>query len=615
MRNISVMSELEKFAERKRLPLAFLTENGVEESEARIRFTNGAARSRIRARADSHTTTWEPGAARAMRVYGYDRVAQMRQWSKTLLICEGESDALSAWFHKRPALGVPGSTMHGKLELEDVALFDRVVVIREPDDAGRKFAVNAPKRLREVGYRGEIVVADLPAKDLSALHIRHAGDVAEFERFLDAAIDSARPAETQANGEAKNSASSVLTVRLDTVLPESVEWLWRSRIPLGKVSLLVGDPGGGKSFASLAIAAAVTTGAPLPDSDATEAANVVAYNAEDGLEDTVRPRAELCGVALERFHAICGTENADGRIAPFALSDVHRVADTIKRLGDVRLVIIDPIASLLVGVDSHRDAEVRGSLQVLVELASQTRAAVLVIMHLRKSGAERALYRVGGSIGFTGLARSVLLAGVDPEDGRRAIVPIKSNLAAPVDPIEYRLDADGRFSWGQAAPELSVTRLLAAENQNPTSKVERAERFLEDCLADGERGADEVTKLAREAGIAEAALRRARESLQVKARRAGFGKDGHWFWSLPIDAQTMSVYAETGHSPIGDAIDAQTLCVSAYGDSMSAYGESGSARGPLSNHGKLCRACKKNVLAFDMGDGTWLCRDCSEVLA
>lgn len=609
------MTELERFADRKRLPIAFLTKNGVEETEAGIQFTNGDARVRIRAHAVLKKTFWAKGDKRPMRVYGYDRVERMAQHITTALIVEGESDSLSAWFHERPALGVPGSSLYEKLKFEDVSPFDRVVVIREPDEAGRKFAFNVPRRLRELGYTGTVVVADLPVKDLSDLHIEYAGREAEFDRILDTAIENGKPAEILVGSPRERPASSLSTVRLDTVQPERVEWLWRARIPLGKVSLLVGDPGSGKSFASLAIAAAVTTGAALPDSDAAEPANVVAYNAEDGLEDTVRPRAELCGVELHRFHAIDCMRDADERPTPFGLLDVHRLAEFMEKLGGVRLVIIDPIASLLGGVDSHRDAEVRSSLQVLVELAKQTRAAVLVVMHLRKSGAERALYRVGGSIGFTGLARSVLLAGVDPEGGRRAIVPIKQNLAAPVEPIEYWLDAEGRFWWGQAAPELTAERLLAAQSSKPASAVEAASQFLEDCLADGERAADEVVRLAKGARISEATLRRAKDALNVTVQRTGFGKEGRWFWSLPIDAHSVSTYGNETSPPIDahvNSIDAQAPCLSAYGEPMSTYRESISARGELSNHAKLCRACKTLRLAYDMSDGTWLCKTCSE---
>uniref|UniRef100_E6PBZ7 AAA+ ATPase domain-containing protein n=1 Tax=mine drainage metagenome TaxID=410659 RepID=E6PBZ7_9ZZZZ len=596
------MTELEKFVDRKRLPIAFLTKKGVEETEAGIRFTNGDARTRIRPHADSHKTLWVKGDNRPMRIYGYDRVERMALHIKTVLIVEGESDSLSAWFHKRPALGVPGSSLYEKLKLEDASPFDRVVVIREPGEAGRKFAVNVPKRLRELCYAGSVVIVDLPTKDLSDLHVECVENETEFDRMLDAAIENAKAPEIPADGSGERPERSLFTVRLDTVQPERVEWLWRARIPLSKVSLLVGDPGSGKSFASLALAGAVTAGIALPDSDAAEPANVVAYNAEDGLEDTVRPRAELCGVELSRFHAIEGMRDADGRPRPFGLSDIQRLAEFMEKLGDVRLVIIDPIASLLAGVDSHRDTEVRASLQVLVELAKQTRAAVLVIMHLRKAGAERAVYRVGGSIAFAGLARSILLAGINPEDGRRAIVPIKQNLASPVDPIEYRLDAEGRFWWEKAAPELTADRLLAGQSTRPTSAVDAASQFLADCLADGERAADEVRRLANEVGISDSTLRRAKAALKVRADRTGFAKEGRWFWSLPIDVHN-------------DAIDAQASRLSAYGDSMSIYAGSAPEHAELSDRSKLCCRCKTLGLAYDMGDGTWLCRNCRDEAA
>jgi hypothetical protein len=211
------MTEFEKFADRKRLPIAFLAENSVEETAPGIRFANGDARARIRARADSHKTLWAKGDNRPMRVYGYDRVGRMAHHSKSVLLVEGESDSLSAWFNKRPALGVPGSSLYGKLELEDVAPFDRVVVVRESDEAGRKFAVNVPKQLRELGYGGNVVIVDLPAKDLSDLHVKYAHDEAEFDRILDAAIENAKPAEISALAQDANRVRVVHLVSADAI--------------------------------------------------------------------------------------------------------------------------------------------------------------------------------------------------------------------------------------------------------------------------------------------------------------------------------------------------------------------------------------------------------------
>lgn len=199
----------------------------------------------------------------------------------------------------------------------------------------------------------------------------------------------------------------------------------------------------------------------LPDDgDPPARSQVLLWNGEDGIEDTIRVRAESVGVALERLHVIRGTIDGEGRREPFCLTDVARLAETIARVGDVSLVVVDPIAALLGGIDTHRDAEVRAALQPLVDLARDTRVAVLGVLHLRKSEAQRALYRVGGSIGFVGLARSVLLAAVDPESGRRAIAPLKANLSAQASPIEYRIDEEGRFWWGAIADDLDAEHLL-----------------------------------------------------------------------------------------------------------------------------------------------------------
>ena len=195
-------------------------------------------------------------------------------------------------------------------------------------------------------------------------------------------------------------------------------------------------------------------------------------------------------------------------------------------------------------------------------------------------------------------------------------MPIKQNLAAPVDPVEYRLDADGRFSWGSTAPELTADRLLAPPNARRSSAADAApafdaaSAFLEEHLADGERPANELMNLAREAGISGATLKRAKEALKVKAHRTGFGKAGRWFWSLPIDAHLMSTYGD--ENPPIDHIGARAQLVSTSGDPLGTYDEAAPAPDALSIRSRLCRRCKSLNLAHDMGDGTWLCKACSE---
>jgi hypothetical protein len=330
-------------------------------------------------------------------------------------------------------------------------------------------------------------------------------------------------------------------VPLSEVPPESVEWLWRARIPMGKTTLLVGDPGGGKSYATLAIAAGITNGTPLPDDDEEKTPRrVLMWNGEDGLEDTIRPRAAKAGVRLEHLHVIRGIRDEEDKPRPFGLADLHLVAQTVEELGDVAMVVIDPIASLLAGTDSHRDTEVRSALQPLADLARLHRLAVLVVMHLRKAEAERAIYRVGGSIGFVGMARSVLLAGVDPESGRRAIIPLKSSLCADALPIEYRIDEEGHWWWNGIAEELSADHLLRAPaHRRPRASLDDAKAYLEETLLGGPRPSAEVAAEIKERGISNSTFHRARKELGIHSHRVG-GAAGEGAWSLSLPAKTIN---------------------------------------------------------------------------
>jgi putative DNA primase/helicase len=335
-------------------------------------------------------------------------------------------------------------------------------------------------------------------------------------------------------------------VRLSDVEPMKVEWLWQDRIPRSKVTLLVGDPGAGKSFASLAIAAAITQGCALPDDNSNRApSSVLLWNGEDGVEDTIRVRAGLLGVALDRLRVIRGTIDDDGRRVPFSLNDVARLQEMIERTQDECLVIVDPVAALLGGVDAHRDNEVRATLQPLVELARNARVAVLCVLHLNKGEARRALYRVGGSIGFVGIARSVLLAAADPEDGRRAIAPLKANLSAPARPIEYRIDGEGRWWWGKPAEDLSADYLLRAARPERAPCRSEAEEFLRTALANGPQSTKAIETAAKAAGIRPSALARARKRWGVIAERVGgLGDAGEWVLSLPKTAKGFSCPSE-----------------------------------------------------------------------
>jgi hypothetical protein len=327
-----------------------------------------------------------------------------------------------------------------------------------------------------------------------------------------------------------------------SIEPSAVDWLWKPQIPLARLSLLVGDPSAGKSTLSCVIAAAVTTAMPLPgDSAMIDPSPVVMFSAEDGAADTIRPRLEAAGADLELVHIvealeILGMDEALTLKRRAHLDALERALIALRPA----LVVVDPLTAYLGDADSFKDAEIRGILTPLAALAERYGCAILAIMHLRKSSADRALHRVSGSIAFGAAARSVLLAGSEPDaPDVRALVHLKSNLSAVAPPEGYRIECrslhGGRIETSAVvwtgASELTAARLLAPEADGGPSK--EAEDFLRTELEAVERPARDVIAAARASGITEKILRGARERLRVKVRKEGFGAAGTWLWSLP----------------------------------------------------------------------------------
>jgi putative DNA primase/helicase len=253
--------------------------------------------------------------------------------------------------------------------------------------------------------------------------------------------------------------------RLVDVETEAVEWAWQDRIAYGKVTLFAGDPGEGKSFAALAFAAAETRGKRLPGDDRgpCDPVEVLLASFEDGAGDTIRPRADSLGADVGVIHLLEGSRDVAGNMLPFSLDDIPKLLVKLETYPRVRVFIVDPVSALLANVDSHKDADVRSKLAALTAFAELRRIAVVLVAHLNKNEARKAVYRVGGSIGFVALARSVLLFGRDPDSGRRAIVPLKSNLAALAAAVEYSIQ-DGLFSWGGVLADVTADKLCHQKN-------------------------------------------------------------------------------------------------------------------------------------------------------
>lgn len=338
--------------------------------------------------------------------------------------------------------------------------------------------------------------------------------------------------------------------RMSDVRPERVSWLWPGYLAAGKLHVIDGDPGLGKSTATLDLAARLTAGKPWPDDAAGPVPRgVLLVSAEDGLADTIRPRLDAAGADVDRVLALTGVAiphagGVDERM-PVLPGDIDRLVDIIRE-HDVGLAVVDPLMAYLGGdIDSHRDQDVRRALAPLARAAEQTGCAVVLVRHLRKGGGS-ALYRGGGSIGIIGAARFGYVVGRDPDDqARRVIAASKSNLAAEPPALAFRLvDAGGaaRVQW-----EGIVAHTAGALLGEPLDDDDRAERdvaaeWLRGYLADegGEAAFADLIRAARKDGHAESTLRRARSRAGVETVRSGFPARSVW----------RLVIAHSGHSAL-----------------------------------------------------------------
>lgn len=340
--------------------------------------------------------------------------------------------------------------------------------------------------------------------------------------------------------------AGALIVCAANVKPEPVRWLWPGRIALGKVTLLVGDPGLGKSLITAAMTGHVTRGTAWPvDRSPCPSGDVLILSAEDDPADTIRPRLDAAGADASRVYllkAIRGFDAKSGELQTrmFSLKrDLEFLSAELARLRNVRLVIVDPLSAYLDGTDSHTNADVRALLAPLAELAARHGVAIVAVSHLNKGGQQSALYRVTGSLAFVAAARAVYAVLKDPNDPqRRLILPVKNNLAPDSSGVAYAIGtADNSapvVEWEPEPVTITAEQALApAEADEERSERDDAADWLRDALAEGSRRVPELMKDARAYGFSERTMQRARRAVGAVVEREGFG--GHCRWSIPAN--------------------------------------------------------------------------------
>ena len=323
-----------------------------------------------------------------------------------------------------------------------------------------------------------------------------------------------------------------------------IRWLWPGWLAQGKMHLLAGSPGQGKTTIAMAFAAAVSSGGAWPDGTPCARGSALVWTAEDDPGDTLNPRLAGMGADLSRVHYLQGTRTDDGKERAFdPAKDMPMLLAAVKAIGDVRLIVVDPIVTAVTG-DSHKNAEVRQGLQPLVTLADDLGAAVLGITHLAKaSGGRDPTERVIGSIAFAAVARVVLLASkIEGEDGedKRVLVRSKSNIGPDDGGFQYHVEQvqvrDGLdasiVTWGETVSG-TARELLAEAERDPDGEggaVASAAEFLRELLAGGTMPAKQVKTDAIEAGYSWRTVRRAADELEVIREKGGY--QGAWYWSL-----------------------------------------------------------------------------------
>lgn len=310
-------------------------------------------------------------------------------------------------------------------------------------------------------------------------------------------------------------------IRMSEVQSQEIEWLWYPFIPYGKLTIIQGDSGDGKTTMVLNLAAKLSKGEALDENmKVTEPVNVIYQTAEDGLADTVKPRLELAGADCERIIVIDESDKS------LSMVD-ERLEQAIVRTG-ARLLILDPIQAYLGGgMDMNRANEARDMTKKLGALAEKTKCAIILIGHMNKASGNKAAYRGMGSIDFFAVARSVLLVGrVEGESNTRAVVQIKNNLAAFGHPKAFALSEDG-FKW-LGDYEITVDEVLGGITPK-ANKMEQAKQMLRE-LAETQSAvlSNEIFDRANELGISKRTLENAKKELGVQTRKI----NNAWYWEL-----------------------------------------------------------------------------------
>lgn len=368
-------------------------------------------------------------------------------------------------------------------------------------------------------------------------------------------------------------------LRASDIVPEPIAWLWDGWLAAGKMHIFGGAPGTGKTTIALALAATLSNGGLWPDGSRAPAGSVVMWSGEDDPTDTLTPRLILAGANLTRIHFVSEVRDGGERRSFDPARDMEPLRRSLATIGDVRLLIVDPIVSAI-SSDSHKNAEVRRGLQPLVDLAATMRCVLLGITHFSKgTGGRDPVERLTGSLAFGALARVVLVAAkhqTEGKDGRtaRLLLRAKSNIGSDNGGYEYDLQQaelpkhpgihSSLVLWGEKVDGTARELLAMADvpqSDGEASALTEAKRFLSDLLADGPLPSKAIKADADGAGHAWPTIRRAQKALGIEAVKDGM--KGSWLWQMPGQEAARAILESA--KALKNSEDAQQKEMSAFG--------------------------------------------------
>ena len=333
------------------------------------------------------------------------------------------------------------------------------------------------------------------------------------------------------------STGSLRVESLDAIKPKRLRWLWRNRVPLGKMTVFGGDVGAGKSLLSVDLVARASTGRGYPgDEDAREPIDMLMFFCEDGAEDTVVPRLIAAGADLSRIKRAKSEFSLD--------KDLQALERTLRESPSIKLIVIDPASSYLGSVNMDREREVRSVLMPLAQLAERLEVTIILILHFNKRGDVRAVHRLLGAIAFSGVARAVWLFAEDPDnDGACLMLHGKMNVAKKQETLRYRTEERDLVIEGEPAQvpfiewcgtsKVDAERVIGvAASRDRAEKTTDASKWLADFLTQ-DKPAKDVHEAAAQHGIAKRTLERAKSKLGIESEKTNDG----WVWHLPMEGE------------------------------------------------------------------------------